>query len=799
VEDHTSLEKIPRPNENQALQNNYPNVPPPLDSRLSLLRDWWRLIYQHKLLIVSVVLAVLPVVIIKAYRKKPIYQSTATIEVRAEESSLRPNDIFSHNAYDNIKSEVFIIKSRPLIERTVINLNLDQNPHFLDVNSERSVWEAIAALKGDDLELKQEKDRAAAERVLATENKTRDKPESASKDTSSKNVSSEAERERLAPYVYTLMGNLQVDSVRDTRFLRISFTHTDPEIATNVSNGIANNFIEYNFHNKTQHIASASSWLEDSTRKLKARVEEAEQKLANYSRAHNIFSLEGKESLTTNKLARLHEQATRAESDRILKQSLYDEVRQGRVAQLPEAFTDPKTAELRKMHSDLAVQASQLSVRFGAKHPKLLEIRQQMVTIQEQIDANRSTLAEKLKADFDRAVREEASLKAALARSKSDAVQENQAAIQYSILQQDLETAKALYTEFLNKTSQARMQLAEQYNNVRLIEAAEVPDGPIGPNRRNTILMWLVLSLALGIGLAWLLENLNTTVRSVDDVNAAVQLPVLAAIPALNEDSLSMIRTGLHELKDGRDSTREGSDRTVKSVSPIMLKDLAAADEAYRMLRTSVLLSTAGRPPKTIMITSAQPREGKTTTVINTAIAFTKLKAEVLIIDCDMRRPMIHKLARIEKRKGLSTYLAGGGNISEFIKRTPIPYLSILPCGPVAPNPSELISSETMKEMLEHLSSRYKYILIDSPPLITVTDSMILSTMVDGVVLVARSGKCKSEALRRALHTLSSVRARVLGVILNDLDVREEGYEYYYSSNYQPDNSGQLKRHSEGA
>jgi len=202
------------------------------------------------------------------------------------------------------------------------------------------------------------------------------------------------------------------------------------------------------------------------------------------------------------------------------------------------------------------------------------------------------------------------------------------------------------------------------------------------------------------------------------------------------------------------------------------------------MLRTSVLLSNAGHPPRTILITGAQPGDGKTTNVINTAIAFTQLKAEVLIIDCDMRTPMIHKLARLEKEKGLSTYLACGGDVAEFIKQTPIPYLSIFPSGPAPPNSSELISSDSMKEMLNSLADRYDYILLDSPPLGGGGDSIILSTIVDGVILVAKSGKSKSEVLRRAVCDLSSVRARVLGVILNGCNVGREGHDYYYSYRY---------------
>jgi len=790
AEERISLEKTPDSNANQAQSNNHLHEALSSDGNaygsnyerhegLSLLRKWWRLICRRKLLIISVIMIILAFVTIEAYRKRSVYQAITTIEVRREGSSLQPNDIFYHYAYDNTKTEALIMKCRPVIERTVVKLKLDRNPRFLDVTRKRSVWEAITALKQGDAEQEQKDDQVAAVETPGAESEPGDKSETADKGTLSA-----AERARLTPYIQALMNNLKVEDVRETRLLRLSFTHTDPEIAAIVSNGVAQNFIEYNFQNKTQYFTNTSAWLEDSTRKLKARVEQAEQKLANYSREHDIFSLEGKENLTVDKLVRLHDQAMRAETDRLLKQSLYEEVKRGRVAQLPEAFADPKTAELRKTLNELAVTASQLGVKFGSRHPKLIEIRQQMATIQEQIDANRSILEEKLKADYERAVREEDPLKAALNRAKAEAVQQNQAAIQYNVLQQDQATAKALYTDFLSKTSQANIQLAEQYNNVRLIEAAEPPTGPIGPDRMSTILIGFVLSLAFGVGLAWLIENLNTKVRSVEDVGRATQLPVLAVIPTLSENSLSAIQTGLRELKDGGGSPQLALDLPARSVSSAMLRDFSVAGEAYRMLRTSVLLSTAGHPPRTILITGAQPGDGKTTNVINTAIAFTQLKAEVLIIDCDMRTPMIHKLARLEKEKGLSTYLACGGDVAEFIKQTPIPYLSIFPSGPAPPNSSELISSDSMKEMLNSLIDRYDYILLDSPPLGGGADSIILSTIVDGVILVAKSGKSKSEVLRRAVCDLSSVRARVLGVILNGCNVGREGHDYYYSYRY---------------
>jgi capsular exopolysaccharide synthesis family protein len=595
----------------------------------------------------------------------------------------------------------------------------------------------------------------------------------------------EAERKRLGPYIQTLLDNLNVEGVRDTRLIRISFKHTDPDIAADVANGVADNFMRYNFQGKTERFMSASKWLDDSTRKLRAQVEMAEQKLVNYSKDNNIISLEGKENLTAEKMTKLHEQVMRAEFDRIVKQSLYGEVKEGRGAQLPESFADPKTAELRKKLNELAVEASQLSVKFGAKNPKLQEVQKQMATLQEQIIGSQSMLEDRLKGDYERAVRDEANLKNELEVAKGEAVQQNQASIQYSVLRQDLETAKALYTDFLNKTSQADIQRAEQFNNVRSIEAAETPGGPIGPNRSQTILLAFVVSLGLGVGLAYLMENMNTTVRTVDDVNRFTQLPVLGVIPVLT-DALPAKRSGIRSIelraaamKDVNDSFELLGDVSDKPVLADSMKVFSAAAEAYRMLRTSILLSTAGHPPKTLMVTSGQPGDGKTTTVFNIALALTQLKAEVLVIDCDMRKPRIHKMLQLQKGEGLSTLLASGGDPDKFINRTPVRGLSVLPCGYVPPNPSELISSESMKELLRSLGERFDYVIIDAPPMISVSDPIILSTLVDGVILVVKSGDSKGESVRRACQDLSSVGARVLGVALNNLNIRKDGYDYY--------------------
>ena len=786
-------------------------------ARIARLREWRRVINRHKWLILSIVLLALSFTSIRACGVKPVYQATTIIDISPESSSLlKSGEAILFGSSDNTKAEAIIIKSLPVIKKTIAKLNLDKDPRFLDASSKGAIPETAESLKGSRPEQEKEPAREVVNSLVEKDKNidkdaifTETKPSNLEND---KSIADRAEipagtgpttgpntgdeRARLAPYIQAILDNLNVEGVRETRLVRISFTHTNPEIAAGVANGIADSFISHNFQMKTERFANTSKWLEESTRKLKSQVEQAEQKLANYSRVNNIFSLEGKENLTADKMVRLHEQVMRAETARLLKQGLFEEVQKGRGAQLPESFTDPKTAELRKNYNDLAVMAAQLSVKFGPKHPKLLEIRQQMAALQEQINGNQAMLEEKLKADYGRAVGEEKSLKVALMISKGEAVRQNQAAIQYSVMQQDLATAKSLYTDFLNKTSQANIQRAEQFNNVRLIEAAELPGSPIGANRYLPIVFSLILSLSLGIGLAYLIESLNGALRTVGDVTRVTQLPMLAVIPnfigaasQFRQNSIPASantpgqtkKRGLKSAKSNviRNSAQWLNDHSGKMVVADSEQSIWAAAEAYRMLRTSLLLSAAERPPRTLLITSGQPGDGKTTTVFNIAFSLAKLNSDVVIVDCDLRKPKTHKSTDLADGEGLSTFLTEGGDVDRFINKTSVPHLSILPCGATASNPSELISSDKMKELLRLLAERFSYVIIDSPPLVTFTDPRILSTLVDGVILVVNSGRSNGELVRRACQDLTSVGANVLGVILNGFNMREEGYDYY--------------------
>jgi capsular exopolysaccharide synthesis family protein len=750
---------------------------PDNDERL-YIRRMWHAIKKRKLVIVVIAVIVTAVVTVEVFRTKSVYQTSTTIEIGKENRTLvQSGDLIvqtdeSDDTYYvamGMKTKIRLLQSRPLLEDVVVNLKLDQNPNFMDVNTQKSYLEAIKTIGS---KFRGQREAPAATAVAET-------PVFASAGDA---IRSRQESARLAPYVDVLAANVSAEPLPDTRMLVISFTHTDPAIAASVVDNVAQVFIQRSFESKTEKYSSTSGWLDRSTREFKARVEEAEQNLVNYSKGHNIYSFEGKENLATDKLSRLHDQATRTQTERMLKQSLYEEVKAGRVAQLPEAFSDPKTNDLQKKLGELTAEVSQLDVTYGPKNFRVIEKKQLIAAIQQQIGESRSALEEKLKADYERAVRDEASLQAALNLAKAEAAQQNQDAIQFNILKQEVETTKALYKDFLQKTNQAKIQEHEQHSNMRMIDPPQVPVAPVGPNRLRTVLIGLLVSLMAGVGLVFFLEYLDNTVKTVEDVSRYAQLPALSVVPAISGRRKSALLVGSgngHKKTATQPSLINGSQFVAEQLT--LLDSRSSVAEAYRVLRTSVLLSSVDRPPKTILITSGQPGEGKTTTVVNTAISLAQLGASVLIIDCDLRKPAVHKVLGMGNPRGLTTLFSSGIPIECVIQKLSIAGVSILPCGPIPPNPSEMISSAKMKRMLKALAETYDYIIIDSPPLLRVTDPVILSTMVDGVILVVRGGKSTREVVRRTRQELSLAGARIFGVVLNNVDMHTEGYDEYYA------------------
>ncbi|HMB28422.1 MAG TPA: polysaccharide biosynthesis tyrosine autokinase, partial [Blastocatellia bacterium] len=725
------------------------------------------------------------IVIVESFRTKTSYQATAMVALNNDNPAVVKlgKTVLGLDNNERLKTDLLLLRTYPLLAKVVVRYRLNEDPAFLKADEHRTLMEAARAIIGVFT--------GAAGREGAGEEPTFDSPPP-----QIDGPLSHEEVERLTPYIAKLDGSLYVSQIEETRAIQISFTHTDPVAAAKIANGVAQVFVDESFANKIAQSSNSATWLDRTTRQLKAQMEEAERNLADYSRNNDIFfSTDEKQNLVVGKLVDLYDKSLKAEVSANSKASLYEEVKQGRVTRLPEAFSDPGIMLNQTKLGGLQIEVAQLTATFGPENPKVVAVRNQMRELERLIADSTKNLGDRLQAEAERAGREEKLLKDSFESAKTEAIQQNQAAIKFNILKQNVETTKALYNDFLQKTNQAQIEQRQEANDMRIIDLARAT--PVGPRRGRAIFIGLVLSLAAGVGLALLLEYLDNTVKGVEDVSRAAQLPTLALIPSMDADAKRLVGGKKKGRQRGIESGAADSDAVggllARGMQPqgeslAALGTLSSVVESYRMLRTSVLLSTAGAPPKTILITSSQPGEGKTTTAVNTAISLSQLGASVLLVDADLRRPAVHKAFKIPHTRGVTNYLSSHTPLDDLIVKLPVPNLSVLPCGPIPPNPAELISSDRMKELLRELSRNFDHILIDSPPLVSVTDPVILSTMVDGTILVIQAGKNAQELVRRARRDLAVAGARVIGVVLNNVNVKREGYDdydyYRYTSGY---------------
>lgn len=712
------------------------------------VREMWRTVRKHRFLIAAIALAGTTLAALHMYRQPNVYEASVLVEIQKDNRTVKGVNGFVVDYVD---------------DKTFINTNI------LQVTSSELLAKVVKDLKLD----------AGAPPAAGPSS-----PDGSLTD---------AELRRLEPFIGRVRGSLKVQPVRDTRAIRITVTGTDAAETARIANAVAETYVSQNFRIKTSRFTETADWLDRSTRELKARVEQAEQALANYTRERGIYTTgdakEGGRTITTDRLTALHEQVMRAESDRMVKESLYADVKAGRLEHLPEAYADARVASLQKEKNDLEVELSQLGVKFGPENPRIVEVKQRLSVIEDQIRAGRQALEAKLQNDYERAVRDETALKAKFEKTKLEANSENQDNIQLNILKQDVETARALYTDFLQRYNQAKVEVAEQDNNLRLIEAALVPKGAIGPHREQFIAVAFLLSLAAGIGLAFFLAYIDNTIKTVEDVNKYAQLPALGVIPAIGAEGARRMIGGGQKRRRRRDRAKpvtelDGTEVIGAMVRAQAIDSRSVVAEAYRGVRTSVLLSSADEPPKTMLVTSAHPGEGKSTTAINTAISLAQLGASVLLIDCDLRKPTAHKIFGLSNTLGVSTYLSSKADLTSLVQKTDVPNLWLLPSGAIPPNPAELVSSLKMRKMLQALAGIYDHIIVDSPPTMHVTDPVILSTMVDGTIIVVHGGKSTRDSVKRVRTEIANVGSRIFGVVLNNVDIRKDGYDYYYYRYY---------------
>ena len=784
------ITSIDRPMDNSPHSYNY-GVDPNAENEVHLL-DYWRAIRKRLWLVIGIVVLVTMLATVYMARKPDIYEARAQVQVDLENNAalLGKTPYFFGTPNDPVyfNTQLQILSSPGLLRRVVKTLDLEHNPDFFKGQSKkRSTWQTIMRMVGLPGGEKDEPVVQQTEELTLTSN-----PQSAT------SLDDLKEAKRLAPFVGSIQGGLSVEPVRetrggynkDTRLIDLRFTHTDPQVAAKIINTIAETFVYQNLQKKSETNENTGTFLQKRVADLQSRIREDEEKLVNYAKTHQILSLDDKQNTVVERLAGLNRNLLEAENERKSAESAFNAAKAPGAASALAEGDAKQAAEAETKLGALKQQRAQLLVDATEEAPEVKEVDQQIAELEKQLKDFRtrktSTLLTNLETHYRQALAKEEALRKDFDKQRAETLTQNEAAINYHIIQQEIETNKGLLTNLLQRSKENEVTIASNANNISVVDYALPPEGPIGPNRMRGVMMAFLLSLGMGVGLALFLEYLDDTVHSTDEVERLLHLPALAVIPAVG----AAARRRALGAPAGALQKRNGSGNS----NPELLIDVDGRSplaESYRHLRTSILLSTAGRAPRTLLVTSSLPGEGKTTTAVNTAISLAQTGASVCVMDADMRRPRLRTIFGMDGQlTGLSSILSSDMDEEEMLSvvwHDQASGLDVLTSGPIPPNPAELLGSDQMRRLIGALQSKYKHVVIDSPPVTSFTDGVLISTMVDGVLLVVHGGKSSRHVVRRSRQLLQDVGAKIFGVVLNNVNLRSNDYYYYqryYSQSY---------------
>jgi exopolysaccharide transport family protein len=705
------------------------------------LRDYWKVVWKRRWIIVALFLIVLITTAVATFTMKPIYRGTISIQINKENPQVMDfKEVFSVNTWDldYYQTQYKILESRTLAKRVIQNLKLSEHPDFQP---------------GPETPFQKWKSNILKP-IFGLFNFTK-------KTVASEKDSSESKKETAL--ISQFLGKLKIEPIRNSRLVKVHFDSNYPELCAQVPNALATNFIQQSVENRFTATEQVKEWLSKQLEDLKAKVERADEALQAFGLKYDIISLDDKENVSLQRLTELNDTLTKAEADRMAKEALYKQTKD-RNFEFSSILENKLIMDLKQAYIQLETQYMKLSDTFKPEYPEMVRLRSQMQSIQKRMDLELGKIIAAIKNEYELSLRKETLLRHAFDQQKAKVMEMKERSIQYNILKREADTNKELYKGLLQRMKETGVSAGLTVSNIQVVDQAEIPTRPYKPNKQMNLLLAAVVGLFLGVGLAFFFEYLDNTVKTPEDVEQMFRLPSFGMVP---------------EISNGRRKRLEkGASYPVELITYAHPKSMLS--EAYRNIRTSILLSFSEKPPKKIVITSPNPSEGKTTTVINTAVALSQTGAKVLVVDGDMRHPRIHKIFNHENGAGLSNFLSGHAPLDSIIKQTEVPNLYYIPSGPIPPNPSELISSNLFKEMINVLGNRFDHVVLDSPPALGFADSIILSTSVDGVILVVLGGKTPRETLQRAKEVLHQVNAKILGVVINRVDIRRSDYGYYY-------------------
>lgn len=726
-----------------------PHGPSAVESDVHVL-DCLNAIFRYRSLALSVTAIVILASLLRTYTTTPLYRAQARllIEIEDERTTAMAGTInagsneYQHDPEPYYNTQYRILTGRELGRRVVQRLDLDKVPEF------NGIGPTPTALKHTIARLQ--------DRVMVPIRGLFKRPPP---------LEPAVEAMDQAALVDAFLSRVSIEPVENSRLVDVAFVSADPRFAARAVNAHAEEYVAQNFELRRQNMARSLEWLTEELVKQQQTVEAGERALAQYREDQNALSLEDRQNIVVSRLNQLNDAVIRAKTNRVQKESWFTQIK----ALEPNASPDTIPAILQNSYiqtmksrvAELQRERAVLLERYGEKYPAVIDVQANILDAQRQLSLELGKAIDAIRHDYQSAVNEERTLAAALEDQKGTAMDLSRKNVGYTVLEREAQSNRQVYESLLQREKELQVMANGQGNNVRLMDRADVPGAPFAPNPRKDLLLGVMAGLALALGLILVIDHLDDTIKTPEDVTRKLKLPFLGLVPLVMGD------TAARPLLVNREVS-------------------AAFGEAFRTFRTNVRLSLVPHGMRSVVVTSACAGDGKTLVASNLAVALALGEHRVLLIDADLRRPTLHTAFDIRNGPGLTDFLTGEGVTPNLIRRTRVPRLHILTAGTLPPNPSELLDSQRFRKFLGQLGKHYDWVILDSPPVMPVTDAMVLAEVATGVIFVAAAETTPIPASRTAIDQLRRAPAPLLGAVLNRADLKRRGYyARYYKRAYQ--------------
>lgn len=744
------------------------------------LMEYWGIIIKRKWVIVSFAGALIFFTAIFSFLATPKYKATSTLLIEEGTSKiLSMEDAFGYQSpvvrdLRFYNTQLKLLESKSLAERVAKKLELLTRPEFTD--KKKSVFAHII-------------------------NIITFKWISSSKGSEDKTIEGRRTYNPYSDIAKMVRNRIKVKPIRDTKLVEVSYTSSSPILSAEVINTLAEEFINFSIEKRRELTQQASDFLNNQITALQEELAAKQRELDNYVKDKDLYSLSSlsdTESSTVSTLNDYYAAYTQARIDRIKAEAAYRELKDVvDVDSLPQSLSNPAIQQLKAEYTKIKNEYNEKSRDYKPDHPEMVRLRARLDNMKEEL----RNIVDTAEADYSAASKRESYLRSLLDRQKEDVARMSSSAIHYNSLKIEVENKRRQLDSLVEKRDETLVSQrlgGIKASNISIIDEAEVPKKPVSPNKKLNLFLAFFFGILGGGGLCFLLEYLDNSIKGPEDVERLVGLPSLGVIPYLDKKEIEKGKNYYQgdEYSYGDDSSESEVGPRIKEIELINhLYPQFSISEDYRTVRTSILLSHAESPPKSIVFTSAMPMEGKSTTVVNMAVSFSQLEEKILVIDSDLRRPRLHNIFKTRNIAGLSGYLTGKVELKDAIKKTSIKNIWVLPSGPIPPNPAELLNSKKMKGMIEEVKKDFDIILFDTPPILTVVDGIIVSSISDSTVMVINGSKLTRNPFVNAVEELKRARVKIIGVLFNGLRVKKGDYFHmdyyrYYRYDYYGEEEG---------